>query len=495
MKNYRWLIIIFLTLPFFSFRSTPFNKWGSDTSSQTQDCLGCHETATPGIVADWLKSLHSRNSFAAASAKPELERRVSAKDIPADMKNVSVGCYECHSLNADKHKDNFEHFGYKINVVVSPNDCMTCHPDEANQYSGSKKAYALSNLDDNPVYHTLVNTILGAKEIKDGNISILQTSSFTRNNTCYVCHGTEVKVDGMKKVKTDMDEIEVPNLTNWPNQGVGRINPDGSRGSCTSCHPRHSFAVEIARKPYTCAQCHLEPDVPAYNIYKESKHGNIYESEEAKFNWEDIPWKTGIDFNAPTCAVCHNALLVSPSGDLIAQRTHDFGSRLWVRIFGLVYSHPQPKTGKTYEIKNKDGLPLPATFTNIPASDYLISADEQHTRQANMTRVCTSCHSTNWANSFFEKMDKTNAEADKLVEASTNLLAKAWELKIADKTNPFDELIEQMWVEQWLFYANSIRYAAAMAGPDYAAFKNGFWNGTRNLNDMKTLINLTGNKK
>jgi len=26
--------------------------------------------------------------------------------------------------------------------------------------------------------------------------------------------------------------MEVPHLTGWPNQGVGRVNPDGTRGAC-----------------------------------------------------------------------------------------------------------------------------------------------------------------------------------------------------------------------------------------------------------------------
>lgn len=68
---------------------------------------------------------------------------------------------------------------------------------------------------------------------------------------CYECHGTEVKVSGLKKVSSGPLNVTVPNLLNWPNQGVGRLNPDGSRGACTACHPRHSFSIDIARKPYT----------------------------------------------------------------------------------------------------------------------------------------------------------------------------------------------------------------------------------------------------
>ena len=32
-------------------------------------------------------------------------------------------------------------------------------------------------------------------------------------------------------------------------------------------------------------------------------------------------------------------------------------------------------------------------------------------------------------------------------------MVNAWEKGIENKTNPFDETIEQMWVRQWLFYS------------------------------------------
>ena len=173
---------------------------------------------------------------------------------------------------------------------------------------------------------------------------------------------------------------------------------------------------------------------------------------------------------------------------MIAERSHDFGSRLWVRVFGLIYSHPQPLSGKTFEIKNKDGLPLPVTFDGVPADKFLISKEEQQTRKNNMEKICSSCHGNTWVTSWFEKMDNTLKETDQMTAAATNLLSEAWNENLADKTNPFDETIEQMWVQQWLFYANSVRYSAAMSGPDYAAFKNGWWYLTKNLNDMHAMM-------
>jgi len=463
-------------------------------SEQTQECMECHLQYTPGIVEDWLTSEHAEATPEKALKAPELEREVSSDSVPEQLLRVTVGCYECHSLNPDLHKDNFEHFDYKINVVVSPNDCKTCHAVEAEQYLKSKKAHALGNLQKNPVYHTLVETITRVKKGEDSKIIPMESSAYTKAEACYACHGTRVEVKGKKTLSTDLGNIEVPLLSNWPNQGVGRVNPDGSAGSCTACHPRHSFSIEVARKPYTCSQCHLEPDVPAWNVYRESKHGNIMQSKPDDINWDGIPWKVGENLKTPTCATCHNSLLTNSEGEVIVSRSHDFGARLWVRIFGLIYSHPQPKKGDTSIIKNKNGLPLPTTFTGELASEFLIDEKEQKSRQNRMKKVCQSCHSSSWVTGHFAKFKSTLTETDKMVLVATKLLIKAWEKGLADNTNPFDEALEQKWIRQWLFYANSVRYGSAMMGQDHATFKNGWWDLTENLQKMKDLIELKAKK-
>ncbi len=489
MKNVIVLIVILFFVSLFNPIFAQISK--SKISSQSQECIDCHSSVTPGIVSDWKKSNHSVVSPYAAAKKSELEKRISVTDI-TKIENYStvVGCYECHSLNGKTHKDNFEHFGYNINVVVSPNDCKTCHPVEVEQYAGSKKANAHFNLSENPVYNLLVETLTSRQDYVDGKIVHGGRNDLAIGETCNACHGTDVKVEGKLTVPSLLGDIEVPKLTNWPNQGVGRINPDGSYGSCTACHPRHSFSIEIARKPYTCGQCHLEPDVPAYNIYKESKHGNIYESKKEGMNFSSVPWVIGKDIQTPTCATCHNSLLVNPEGEVIAQRSHDFADRLWVRIFGLVYSHPQPKSGKTYEMKNADDLPLPTTFDGKISSEYLIDKNEQGIRKDKMKSVCLSCHSTNWVDNQFVKIDRVNEDTDKMVLASTKILLEGWEKGAADKTNPFDEELELMWQNQWLFYANSIRHATAMMGPDYGAFKNGWYESTKKLQEMKNYVKI-----
>jgi hypothetical protein len=126
-------------------------------SKETQECLNCHSQYHPGLVQDWMHSLHSRVTPEQAVKKRSVERRVSSENIPDSLKGVVVGCYECHSLNTTNHKDNFEHFDFHINVVVSPPDCQVCHAVEVQQFADSKKAHALGNLQKNPVFHTMVD--------------------------------------------------------------------------------------------------------------------------------------------------------------------------------------------------------------------------------------------------------------------------------------------------------------------------------------------------
>ena len=472
-------------------KSETYTSTNDSISTETQECIDCHINVTPGIVKDWETSRHSSIIVKDAMLKSQMEKRVSEENIPEKFQNHVVGCFECHSQNTGKHKDSFEHFGYTINVIVTPNDCSTCHPVEVSQYKDSKKANAYHNLMDNPVYHLLVNTINSTQKIVKDKIIKENPGDITLNESCLGCHGSIINVVGSDTIQSDVGDVVIPRLTNWPNQGVGRINPDGSKGSCTACHTRHAFSIKTAREPYTCSQCHLEPDVPAWEIYRESKHGNIFFSENNKWNLTNIPWTVGQDFQAPTCATCHNSLLVAPDNSVIAERTHDFGARLWVRIFGLIYTHPQPKSGNTSIIVNQDDLPLPTTFSGKIAERYLIDSKEMTNRMNKMETVCKSCHSANWTVNHFNHLDSIIVQTDEMTKTATQFISKTWENGFEDKTNPFDEEIEKMWIEQWLFYANTMRYSAAMTGaPDYQAFKHGWWDMTKNIEHMRNAIEV-----
>jgi hydroxylamine dehydrogenase len=468
-------------------------------SEDTEACLACHSTATPGIVADWRRSQHAAITPEEAMKKYPNAKKVSSEKIPGKLQETVVGCAECHTLNSSKHKDSFEHSGLKVHVIVTPEDCSTCHSAEAKQYEKNIMSHAYGNLQNNPLYHQLADSINGIQSFDNGRLIQKPPDPETEMDSCLYCHGTEVKVRGFKAKDTDMGTMDFPILSGWPNQGVGRINPDGSKGSCTACHTRHQFSMEMARKPETCSECHKGPDVPAYAVYQVSKHGNIYSSLRKEWDFKAVPWTVGKDFSAPTCAACHISLVVNEAGNVVTERTHQMNNRLSWRIFGPIYAHAHPKSPDTTIIKNKAGLPLPTELTGEPVSAYLIDAKEQEKRQAMMQNLCLTCHSNGWVKGHFTRFENTLQTTNEMVRAATEILLTAWKTRAAkgpaQKDSIFNEAIEKKWVEQWLFYANSTRFASAMAGADYGVFANGRWWMSKNLQEMLEWLESKSVKK
>ncbi|MFO8083350.1 MAG: multiheme c-type cytochrome [Desulfobacterales bacterium] len=447
-------------------------------SSATQDCLDCHESIHPGIVQDWLKSRHAAITPGQALTEKNLSLKVSSKNVPKQYLNVAVGCAECHTGRTKTHADTFDHNDYDVHTVVSPNDCAVCHSQEAEQYSKNIMSYAFTNLDNNLLYQDLQHSILGKPIMKDGALILEQASAETREEACYYCHGTKIQVKGSETRDTVMGEMEFPVLAGWPNQGVGRVNPDDSRGSCAACHTRHAFSIEMARKPYTCKECHVGPDVPAFKVYSSSKHGNIFSSLEKNYNFSIVPWTIGEDFQAPTCAACHISLLTNTDGEVVAERTHTVSNRLSWRIFGLIYAHPQPKDPDTTKIRNKSNLPLPTDFEGGFASDFLIDKDEMTRRTNTMQGICLSCHAENWVESHWARYENTIKETNDKTRTATQLMLQIWDAGYAKGPSlgksPWDEAVEKKWADVWLFFSNTTRFASAMGGGgDYGVFADG----------------------
>ena len=113
-------------------------------SQETSACLACHEMFTPGIVEDWLESRHSQ-------MPPQRPLSHSSKRESHSI-NWIIYCWgrllaaPNAMAESDAHKDDFEHFGFRINVSLFARDCSTCRPVEEEQFRGSKKANAYGNL-------------------------------------------------------------------------------------------------------------------------------------------------------------------------------------------------------------------------------------------------------------------------------------------------------------------------------------------------------------
>jgi hypothetical protein len=460
------------------------------SSEATQACIECHRIIHPGIVADWQRSRHALITPKAAAAVGGLGRKVSSESVPGDLQDTTVGCAECHTLRPKEHADTFDHNGHDIHIVVSPGDCRTCHAQEAEQYSRNIMAHAYKNLAGNKLYNDLENTILGGIQRKDGKIAIQTANAATQAETCYYCHGTKLKITGQETRNTELaGALEFPKIDGWPNQGVGRVNLDGTSGSCAACHTRHQFSIETARKPYTCKECHIGPDVPVFKVYEASKHGNIFSTHSKDWEFQAVPWTIGKDFTAPTCAACHASLVVNTEGEIVAQRTHQMNDRLPWRMFGLIYAHPHPVEPDTTVIRNKNGQPLPTDVDGGFASKHLIGKEEMDKRRRVLQAVCLNCHGSSWVDGQWARFENTIRETNTKTRTATRIMQEAWAAGLArgfeQKSSPFDEAIERRWADSWLIYANTVRFSSAMGcGGDYGVFADGRYELNKAIMDL-----------
>jgi hypothetical protein len=354
--------------------------------SAAADCVACHSTTSSSLVQHWKSSKH----FAAG-----------------------VGCLDCHQAQKGE-TDAFEHNGSTIAVIVSPKDCGRCHQEETDQNSASRHAHGTEFIGS-------LDNFLG--EIVEG------TPAATSG--CRQCHGSEVKV---------LSEGKLDPAT-WPNTGIGRVNPDGSRGACSACHLRHSFSSAQARRPENCGRCHMGPDHPHIEIYNESKHGIKFYASQKDMNLDSDTWVLGVDYDAaPTCATCH----MSATKKLPVN--HDVGLRI------------------SWTLR-------PAISTHL--------ADWENKR-SNMKGVCENCHGGEWVNDFFIQYD--NAVTLYNEKFATPAKSMMDDLKAAGKitASPFDDKIEWTYFELWHHEGRRARHGAAMMGPDYTQW-HGFYEVAKNF--------------
>jgi hypothetical protein len=314
-----------------------------------------------------------------------------------------------------------------VSAVVTPKDCSRCHPDEAMQYSKSKHANTLEIIWKIDPW------------LNDG-----MNSDFERINGCYHCHGTILS----------LKDKELDPAT-WPNVGVGRLNLDGSKGSCSSCHTRHRFSVMEARKPQACGQCHLGPDHPQIEIFTESKHGDIYDAFGDDYNWTAAPgtWTPGVDFRGPTCASCH----MSGAGSVMT--SHDVTER-------LSWELQAPLTVR------------PEAFKPLPAQT------NWQEERIKMQEVCMQCHGKRWTESHYSQMDQTIKEYnDVYFKPAKAKLDELYEKGLLDKTRFFDEPLEVEYYELWHHEGRRARMGAAMMAPDYSWW-HGFYECKKRFNNF-----------
>ena len=419
----------------------------------SRSCVDCHRDQTPAIVDHWHDSTHAIKG---------------------------VGCVDCHQ--AEKvDVDAYDHYGALIATVVTPRDCSRCHVEESAEFAASHHARAgniLASLD-----NLLAETVEGSRvpfspHSPTPGMAIESVNGLASAFTgCQQCHGSKVAlqssdggmitVDDLKpdadgkptnrdvldKISKDLSGRPIYHASTWPNTGIGRLNLDGSLGSCSACHSRHDFSPRRARQPENCGKCHLGPDHPQKEIYEESKHGVAYRDLKDKMNLDAESWVLGEDYSqAPTCATCHMSGHSRNGGRV----THDPGRRIsWTNRPPVSLVMDTDEHGEVVK------------ETDVAARRELI-ADTASEKRTRMKNVCGHCHSPSYVEAFYKQYDDfVILYNEKFAKPGQAIMQALRDQKLIS-TPQFDEKIEWTWFYLWHHEGRRARHGASMMAPDYA---------------------------
>jgi hypothetical protein len=419
----------------------------------SKECVDCHVQLSPGIIDHWKGSTHAEKG---------------------------VGCVECHQ--AEKHDaDAFDHYGATIATIVTPRDCSRCHATETAEFAASHHAKAgniLASLD-----NFLAETVEGARvpfnphSPTPGRDETMVNGMASVNVGCKQCHGSKVALEAKDGSLITVDELEIDedgkptnlqvvslikknakgqpilDASSWPNTGIGRLNLDGSLGSCSACHSRHDFSPRRARQPENCGKCHLGPDHPQKEIYEESKHGVAFRDLKEHMNLDAHHWVLGEDYTqAPTCATCHMSGHSRNDGKV----THDPGERLsWTNRPPVSLVMDTDKNGQV--VKETD-----------PTERQKLVVSSWEDKRSSMKQVCLHCHTDNYVNAFYKQYDDFVINYnEKFAKPGQKIMAVLREQELITATQ-FDEEIEWTWFYLWHHEGRRARHGASMMAPDYA---------------------------
>jgi hypothetical protein len=415
-------------------------------------CVDCHRQENAGIVDHWKGSKHARKG---------------------------VGCADCHRAETGD-VDAFTHYGVTMATVVTPRDCSRCHPRVGVEFAASHHAKGgniLASLDNylaevvegsrvpfNPHAPTpgraitavngMASAFVGCKQCHGSKVGLVSSSGgiVTVDDLQPGPDGKPTNLDAVGRIVKDPKGKPLLSEATWPNTGIGRINLDGSLGSCSACHSRHDFSARRARQPENCGKCHLGPDHPQKEIYEESKHGVAYRDLREHMNLDADSWVLGKDYSqAPTCATCHMSGNVRNGGRI----THDPGERIsWTN---------RPVVS---QLMDTDANHKVVTEPD-PTKRAALVADTWQAKRARMKEVCSTCHTPDWVNNFYQQYDDLvilyNEKFGKPGQAIMDaLLAQG----LLSRTQ-FDEEIEWSWYYLWHHQGRRARHGASMMAPDY----------------------------
>lgn len=346
----------------------------------TGKCAECHSKTQYSIVHEFELSVHA-------------------------SKNVT--CLDCHSERQGQTGQ--EHYGFTINPHVTAANCRACHEPEYQQFLRSRHAA--------PAWAA----VAGKADFSIEQIAF--SERFQPGGTDRAANGLAL-IEGPSAIASGCAACHT----------IGKPNPDGTIGTCTACHTRHTSSVEVARLPSTCGQCHMGPDHSQLEIYSESKHGVMFEAQHGQLNLSAPPKSlTTKDMFIPTCATCHM------SGINGMAVTHEPSERLSYYLFAEI----------TEKRPNFDRA------------------------QTNMQAVCLNCHTQPLVDRVYRQgaavVDDTNRKIAG-VKAIMDTLRADGILTGASFSTP----IEFDYFDLWHYYGRTAKHGAFMGGADFVQWHGNY---------------------
>ena len=349
-------------------------------------CAECHRHETSAIVDQFERSAHA------------------AKGIT---------CLDCHQPQEGQEK--LEHRGFTIARSLTAKNCASCHATEYEQFARSRHAA--------PAWAS----VNGSKDMSPEQLALGEKYHPTWVNRPPMVVG---QLEGKSAVESGCNTCHA----------IGKPNADGSFGSCTNCHARHSASVALAREPTTCGQCHMGPDHSQLEIYGESKHGALFAAQHAQLDLSADPKTlTTAAMSVPTCATCHMSGLEG------MKVTQDTTERLSYFLFAPVSQlRPEGARGKR-----------------------------------EMQELCSKCHTRSRIEDFYAKAETVLQDTNAKVSAATEVV-KTMRAEGPLTPAPFDEPVEYTEFDLWHYYGRTAKHGAFMGGADFVQ-----WHGNYELMKLK----------
>lgn len=344
-------------------------------------CAECHAHAQYSIVHEYEMSKHAQKG---------------------------ITCLDCHQPAAGQAKE--EHHGFTISAGrLTAGNCRACHEQIYQQFLRSRHAA--------PSWAA----IYGEKGLTPEQVSFSEI--FQPGGTKRPPHPF-VLLEGASAMSSGCEQCH----------SIGKPNSDGTIGTCTNCHTRHTTSVAVAREPRTCGQCHLGPDHSQIEIYEESKHGVLFNAQQKLLNLDAEPDQlTTRDMFVPTCATCHM------SGLNGVGVTHDPSERL------------------SYFLAN-------AITEKRP--NYA-------TAQAKMKQICEQCHTSAGVDRVYEQGEKVIENTNQRVtEAKT--LVDGLRKEGALTGPPFSNQIDFVYFDLWHYDGRTSKHGAFMGGADFVQWHGNY---------------------